>query len=667
MTNEQNQTARTSVQEPLVPFRVGYQGQPGSFGERAALRAGLALPYPSFERLLRALGAGEVDGAVLPAVTRAAGPLVEPLEALARAIAAGAHLHVTAEIPLPNRFVLAAPHGTDPEAIREILSQPPVLRQCRGVIARLKAEVVETADTAAAAQRVASEGGPRAAICSEEAALAAGLALLEEDVSDVRPNLTRFWVLETPAAAGRRREQEAQRSDLEESGLDAGMQIPAPPEPRVVWFAGARRAAVLAEGGAEIVSLPGEPDAPVRGFAIVPDKACSAIAGRATGGGEPPLLWLGDPPDHVRPPRLHGLPKATEVRPSTVVRIGPFAVGAGNRAVIAGPCTVETEEQIHRIARAVARAGATALRGGIFKPRTSPYAFQGHGIEALRWMKEAGEESGLPVVTEVMAPAQVEPVARLADVLQIGARNCQNYDLLKEAGAAGRPVLLKRGFGTTVEEWLAAAEYLMAAGCVDVMLCERGIRTFERATRGTLDIGGILAARSLTHLPILADPSHASGRREWVPGLARASWGAGVDGLIIEVHDRPEEAMCDGPQALLPADLEAMLDEFGFLPGPSGTVERIRTAIDATDHEIGRLVGRRLELCRRVASAKLDAGRPIRDEEREATVRRRFAAALAEAAPGASAERLADLLIGLGLEAEGWLGDAPGGGGVTPR
>ena len=199
------------------------------------------------------------------------------------------------------------------------------------------------------------------------------------------------------------------------------------------------------------------------------------------------------------------------------------------------------------------------------------------------------------------------------------------------------------------------------------MLCERGIRTFERATRGTLDIGGILAARSLTHLPILADPSHASGRREWVPGLARASWGAGVDGLIIEVHDRPEEAMCDGPQALLPADLEAMLDEFGFLPGPSGTVERIRTAIDATDHEIGRLVGRRLELCRRVASAKLDAGRPIRDEEREATVRRRFAAALAEAAPGASAERLADLLIGLGLEAEGWLGDAPGGGGVTPR
>jgi len=659
MTIENPQPVRANATEPHVPFRVGYQGQPGSFGERAALRAGLPVPYPSFDRLLRGLTGGEVDGVVLPAVTRAAGTLVEPLEALAGTIAAGVSLHVTDEISVPNRFVLAAPHGTEPDQIREILSQPPVLRQCRGLLARLEAEVVETADTAAAAQRVAAEGGPRAAICSEEAALAAGLALLEEDVSDVRPNVTRFWVLETPGVVLRRKEHASQRGDLEESGLDAGMPIPLPPEPRVVWFAGARRVAVLAEAGAEILSLPGEPDAPVRGFAVVPDRACSAVAGRASGGGEPPLVWLGDPPDTVRPPRLHGFPRATEVRPPSVVEVGPFAVGAGRRAVIAGPCTVESEEQIHRIARAVARAGATALRGGIFKPRTSPYAFQGHGIEALRWLKEAGDESGIPVVTEVMAPAQVEPVARQADVLQIGARNCQNYDLLKEAGGAGRPVLLKRGFGTTVEEWLASAEYLMAGGCDDVMLCERGIRTFERATRGTLDIGGILAARSLTHLPILADPSHASGRREWVPGLARASWGAGVDGLIIEVHDRPEEALCDGPQALLPADLEAMLDEFGFLPGSSGSVERIRTAIDATDHDIGRLVARRLELCRRVAAAKHEAGRPIRDEEREAAVRRRFATVLAEAAPGASAERLADLLIGLGLEAEGWKGDVP--------
>jgi len=649
MTHQEKATSE--VGGPHVPYKVGYQGQPGSFGERAALRRGLPVPFPSFERLLRALADGEVGSAVLPAVTRAAGTLVEPLEVLASEIASGRDLHVTAEIEIPNRLVLAAPRGTEEEDIREVLSQAPILRQCRRLLERLKARGIEATDTAEAAVQVAREGGHRAAVCSEEAALAAGLALLEEDVSDVRPNFTRFWEVATPRGAAHRRD-ESSRGPGDESVLETGLPLPPPPEPRIVWFVGARRAAVLAEAGAEIVSLPGETGAPVRGFAVVPDAACGGVAARTVGGGEPPLVWLGPPPEFVRPPRLHGLPRATGVRPPTVVTLGRFAVGGGQRAVIAGPCTVESEEQIHRIARAVARAGATALRGGIFKPRTSPYAFQGHGLEALRWLKEAGEEAELVVVSEVMAPAQVEPMARQADVLQIGARNCQNYDLLKEAGAAGRAVLLKRGFGTTVEEWLSAAEYLLAAGCADVMLCERGIRTFERSTRGTLDIGGILAARSLSHLPILADPSHASGRREWVPGLARAAWGAGVDGLIIEVHDRPEEALCDGPQALLPSDLEALLDEFGFLPGGSGSVERIRTAIDATDHDIGRLVARRLELCRLVAIAKRGAGRPLRDEAREAAVRARFASALAQAAPGAGAERLADLLIGLGLEVE---------------
>ena len=238
-----------------------------------------------------------------------------------------------------------------------------------------------------------------------------------------------------------------------------------------------------------------------------------------------------------------------------------------------------------------------------------------------------------------MAPAQVGPVAALADVLQIGARNCQNYDLLKEAGAAGKPVMLKRGFGTTVEEWLSAAEYILAAGCADVLLCERGIRTFERATRGTLDLGGLLVARSLTHLPLLADPSHAAGRRELVPGLARAAWGAGVDGLMIEVHDAPESALCDGPQALLPDDLEMLLDEFGLLPGRTGSVERVRRAIDSVDTSIAVLAARRLELCRRVGEVKKATGRPIRDEAREATVRARFAESLGKDATKAASWR----------------------------
>jgi 3-deoxy-7-phosphoheptulonate synthase len=212
-------------------------------------------------------------------------------------------------------------------------------------------------------------------------------------------------------------------------------------------------------------------------------------------------------------------------------------------------------------------------------------------------------------------------------------------------------VLLKRGFGTTVDEWLSSAEYLLEAGCQDVMLCERGIRTFEKATRGTLDLGGLLVARTLTHLPLLADPSHAAGRRDLVAGLARAAWGAGVDGLMIEIHDTPDIAQCDGPQALLPEDLDALCDELGLLPGESGSVERIRGAIDAVDADLGRLVSRRLALCRKVARVKEATGRPLRDEGREATVRSRLVETLGGQP---EAGRLADALIALSLAEEGW-------------
>ncbi|MFI5120332.1 MAG: 3-deoxy-7-phosphoheptulonate synthase, partial [Thermoanaerobaculia bacterium] len=523
------------------------------------------------------------------------------------------------------------------EGVREVHSQAAVLRQCRRLLARLDAIPIDTHDTAYAAFRVKETGGARAAVCSEEAALEAGLLILEEDVSDVRPNTTRFWRLARAGAA--------------RSAAPGDDVAPDAPAPRVVFYAGVRASSALAEAGAELLSLPGTPGDPVRGFAVVPEKSverAAALTGRPAAGER--VIWLGPAPEFVRPPRMHDLPKVTEVREPSVVAVGPFVVGGGRRAVIAGPCAVESPEQVARLARAVARAGATALRGGVFKPRTSPYSFQGHGLEALGWLKDAGDAVGLPIVTEVMAPAQVGPVAERADVLQIGARNCQNYDLLREAGKSPRPVFLKRGFGTTVEEWLSSAEYLLDAGCKDVILCERGIRTFEKATRGTLDLGGLLAARSLTHLPLFADPSHAAGRRDLVPGLARAAWGAGVDGLMIEVHDAPESALSDGPQALLPEDLEELLDEFGILPGMSGSVERIRRAIDVVDGGIARLAAQRLELARRVGAVKKATGRPIRDEAREASVRARFAEALGGDTPAAT--RLADTLIDLALEAE---------------
>lgn len=637
--------------------RAGYQGQAGSFGFRAASRFGRPEAFPTFEKLLRALVAAEVEAAVLPAVNRVAGPILEPLDALARIVGANGHgapLAVTAELAVPVRLVLAARPGVRREEIREVLSQPPALRQCRSLLEELDATPIETHDTAYAAYRVAELGGPRAAVSSEEAALEAGLVLLDEDVSDLKPNFTRFWRLARVEGDGRTLDV------VPDAAFAVGLaEAGSPAPPRVVYFVGAQAMAALSKAKAELLSLPGVPEAPVRGFAVVPPAGLGALSGWKPADGER-MLWLGAPPERKTPPRVKELPKVTAVREATAVRVGPFEVGGGKRAVIAGPCAVESPEQVERLARAVARAGATALRGGVFKPRTSPYAFQGHGLAALEWLRAAGDAVGLPIVTEVMAPAQVGPVAERAQVLQIGARNCQNYDLLKEAGGSGRPVLLKRGFGTTVEEWLSAAEYLLDAGCDEVLLCERGIRTFEKATRGTLDLGGLLAARSMTHLPLLADPSHAAGRRDLVPGLARAAWGAGVDGLIVEVHDAPESALSDGPQALLPEDLEALLDEFGLLPGRSGSIERVRRAIDAADGEITRAVARRLALCRRVADVKRRNGQPIRDEAREATVRRRYVDALRpEAAHEPTAAHLADALIALGLEAEGWAAEAP--------
>lgn len=609
--------------------RAGYQGREGSFGARAAARCGRPVALPTFEALLAALEAGEVEEALLPAADRVIGPVVEALVPLGAAVDGGARLAVLGEVEVPMRLVLAAPRGVDLGEIEEVLSQPPVLRQCGGLLERLGARPVPVGDTAQAAAAVARDGGRRGAVCSEEAALEAGLVPLLEDVSDVRPNLTRFW-------------------RVVRAGYEGGE------EPlRVLRVPTERLAAHLKQSGVEVLS-----SGPGAGFAVVPDGQVAAAVAAVREAKAKGAAWLGPLPELARRPRVESLPRATDVRPPTVVAVGGFRVGGGARAVIAGPCTVESEEQIGRLARAVARAGATALRGGVFKPRTSPYSFQGHGLDALRWLKEAGESVGLPVVTEVMAPAQVGPVAEIADVLQIGARNCQNYDLLKEAGGAGRPILLKRGFGTTVDEWLASAEYLLDAGCADVMLCERGIRTFEHSTRGTLDLGGLLAARQLTHLPLLADPSHASGRRELVPGLSRAAWGAGVDGLIVEVHDAPESAWCDGPQALLPEDLERLCDELGLLPGATPSVERVRTAIDAVDREIGRLVARRLELCRRVAEAKRAAGVPLRDAAREETVTARYLET-----PGmdeGSARRLAESLISMGLTVEGWSAERAG-------
>lgn len=245
----------------------------------------------------------------------------------------------------------------------------------------------------------------------------------------------------------------------------------------------------------------------------------------------------------------------------TVVDVSGVKVGSGNMAYIAGPCSVETYEQVLSIAKDIKAAGANMLRGGAFKPRTSPYSFQGLGPEGLDILCAVKEEVGLPIVTELMSPEYLDVFNEKVDLIQIGARNMQNFDLLKQLGQVDRPILLKRGLNATYEEWIMSAEYIMASGNENVILCERGIRTFETYTRNTLDLQSVPVLRKLTHLPVIIDPSHAGGKWWLVEPMAKAAIAAGADGLMIEVHNNPEAALCDGAQSLKPEKYDALLKQ----------------------------------------------------------------------------------------------------------
>ena len=297
---------------------------------------------------------------------------------------------------------------------------------------------------------------------------------------------------------------------------------------------------------------------------------------RSTGVTHTVLGAVGSPRRPVDPRALELLPGVREVVKITepyklvgrtfkaadsVVDVAGVKVGGNEVIVMAGPCSVESREQVTSVAQSVQAAGARVLRGGAFKPRTSPYAFQGHGEEALRWMRAAADEQGLAVISEVMDTRAIEMMLRYVDCLQVGARNMQNFDLLKELGRVRRPVLLKRGMSATIEEWLLSAEYILAGGNHEVILCERGIRTFESATRNTLDISAIPVVKKRSHLPVLVDPSHGTGSRDKVTPMARAAVAAGADGLLIEVHDDPDKALSDGAQSLYPEQFEQLMAE----------------------------------------------------------------------------------------------------------
>jgi 3-deoxy-7-phosphoheptulonate synthase len=298
-------------------------------------------------------------------------------------------------------------------------------------------------------------------------------------------------------------------------------------------------------------------------------ESCGAVAHPSRGEEITVIGAIGDR-EHVARLELEGFPGVEKAVPilkpyklasnqlrggePSVIEIDGRRIGGEHFSLIAGPCTVESREQTLTTARAVRDAGASLFRGGVYKPRTSPYAFQGLGEAGLRILAEAKEETGMPIVSELMDARDLEPMLEVVDVIQVGARNMQNYPLLSEIGRAGRPVLLKRGLSSTLEELLMAAEYILKEGNPNVLLCERGIRTFETAYRFTLDLTAIPVLKEMTHLPVIVDPSHAAGRRALVEPLSLAAAAAGADGIIVEVHPHPEEAICDGPQQLYAAD-----------------------------------------------------------------------------------------------------------------
>jgi 3-deoxy-7-phosphoheptulonate synthase len=299
-----------------------------------------------------------------------------------------------------------------------------------------------------------------------------------------------------------------------------------------------------------------------------------------SGKGDPHLLSV-QPGVHevLRITEPYKLASRTFKPESTVVHVGDVAIGGEEVVIMAGPCSAESEEQVEATAAVVKRAGAKILRGGAFKPRSSPYSFQGLGEAGLRMLRAAADRHGLKLVTEVMEIAQIELVEHYADVLQVGARNMQNFSLLRELGRSRTPVMLKRGIAATIEEWLLSAEYLLAGGNTGVILCERGIRTFESYTRNTLDISAIPVVQALSHLPVIADPSHGTGRRDKVAPMARAAVAAGADGLLIEVHCDPDHARSDGAQSLFPADFDRLMGELRVIAPAIGRTMCVETLV----------------------------------------------------------------------------------------
>ncbi|HSD71184.1 MAG TPA: 3-deoxy-7-phosphoheptulonate synthase, partial [Thermoanaerobaculia bacterium] len=571
---------------------VGFQGSEGAYshlagqkyfasdGDRILFRG-----YSTFRELLEAVVDRAVACAVLPIENTTAGSINESYDLLSQM-----ELSIVGEEVFAVEHCLFGLEEVPLSRIRRIYSHPQALAQCSDFLAVLTHCTAEGfLDTAMAVRKVKEdEDLSQAAIASEEAGRLLGLKLLRRGISNQRDNYTRFVIVSRETVAyderipcktslvfATRHEPGALvrcLNVLQAHGLNM-TKLESRPRPSVpfdylfyVDFEGNIANADVRDAVQEITreasflkclgSYPARtgpearPSSPRR---VSREKAAPAAP-------QPP-------PEAVekKPYRLASRGAKPE---DTVIPIGSVLVGGRDAVVIAGPCSVESSEQILQCARIVRETGGDILRGGCFKPRTSPYSFQGLGYEGLDHLARAGREFGLPVITEVLNPADVVAVSRVADILQIGARNAQNFSLLKEVGRVDRPVLLKRGMMTSLDEFLAAAEYILSQGNQRVILCERGIRTFETATRNTLDLSAVPVLRERTHLPIIVDPSHACGVARWVTPLAEAALACGAHGIMVEIHPQPEKALSDGPQSLTFADFSVLMQRIGRASSP---------------------------------------------------------------------------------------------------
>jgi chorismate mutase/prephenate dehydratase len=593
------QQARHLTGEDGGRVRVAFQGAAHAYSDAAAQKylAGRGLDgdltgYRTFREAAAALLAGDCDLAVLPIENTTAGSINE-VYALLREH----ELSIVGEETWKVDHCLAAAADVPLSTLRRIMSHPQGLEQCAQFLQSLP-QAVPTSyfDTAGAMRAVAGADDPTAAaIGSPEAAAANDLVVLRHNISDSPDNYTRFVVLsaspvpvdvripcKTSLVLVTRHEEGALLRCLEIlSGSGHSLtKLESRPRPGRPWeylffldfegnVADPRTTAALDELRSAALYIKVLGSYPAKALRHRPHAGELADQGAQESPADAIEAVAAAEAPAVRRSRQYKLVDRAARQADTIVRVGDVLVGGDGFVVMAGPCSVESSEQINATARFVRDAGAHVLRGGVFKPRTSPYAFQGLGWEGLDLLTDAGRESGLPVVTEVMAVDQVQRMAKAADILQIGARNMQNFDLLREVGKVDRPVLLKRGLSSTIEEWLAAAEYVVAQGNQQVILCERGIRTFESATRNTLDLSAVVVIRERSHLPVIVDPSHGTGLRSYVAPMAWAARAAGAHGLLIEVHPSPEQALSDADQSLSFDEFGGLMRRLAVIPGTS--------------------------------------------------------------------------------------------------